>query len=101
MYIGTLRYNSLEKAELVKKDFSEMLSKVYYTSKTAGSPNYIPEDKEIDFTLEGVSFNSSKNKRYTYLYANNQDIMGFDSIAAQYHALTLKPQIPEEASITK
>lgn len=150
VYSGTLRYRSLEKAESVKNEFSEMLNKVYYTGNAAGSPHYIPEDKEIVFTEESVSFKISKNKKYNYLFNNNQevkvseysylgkvyqielpnltvywkikelgsakkfaddlvyfqkmhdfisvkDINRFDSLAAQYRALKIKPQIPEEA----
>ena len=74
VYSGTLRYNTLEKAESVKKEFSEMLGKVYYTGKAAGSPRYIPKEIEIEFTQESVSFNTSKNKRYTYLFNNIQEI---------------------------
>jgi tetratricopeptide (TPR) repeat protein len=149
VYSGALRYNSLEKVDSVRKEFSEMLGKVYYI-QTGGPPHYIPEDKELVVTQESVSFNISKTKKYTFLCSNNQDIkileysylgkvyeielpnltvywkikelesakkfaddlvyfqniqhfvkvndvIGFDSLAAHYRALKLKPAIPEEA----
>jgi tetratricopeptide (TPR) repeat protein len=148
IYIGTLRYSSPEKAESVKKEFSDMLSKVDYVlpGGAFASPHHIPEDKGVIVNQESVSFNISKNRKYTFLCVKDQeigiyrgkfyyialpninifwkvkdlefakrfvddlvyfqnmrdfvrvkDVRGFDSIAAQYRAIKVKPQIPEEA----
>jgi tetratricopeptide (TPR) repeat protein len=76
VYSGTLKYNSLEKQDFVKNEFSDMLSKVYYvqTDKSIKTPHYIPEDKGLVVTQESVSFSISKSKKYTFLFSNNQDI---------------------------
>jgi len=152
VYSGTLRYNSIEKKDVVTKEFSDMLSSVYYvqTDKTFKAPRYLPDDKELAVSQESVSFNISKSKKYTFLCSNNQEIkvleysylgkvyeidlpnltvywktkdlesakkfaddivyfqnmqnfirvkevIGFDSIAAQYRALKVKPPMSEEA----
>jgi len=76
VYVGTLRYHSAEKADLVKKEFSDLLNKVYYVQiyKAMTMPHYIPEDNGLVITKDSVSFNITKNKKYTFLCADKAEV---------------------------
>ena len=78
VYVGALKYNTLEKADLVKKEFSDLLSKVSFVRTTdklmLTPPRYIPDNKELTITKDSVTFNISKNKKYTLICGNTQDI---------------------------
>jgi len=77
VYSGRLRYNSAEKAEIVKKEFSDILNTVYYVhddSKLIMMPRPIPKDKVVVVTTDSVTFNISKNRKFTFLCANKQEI---------------------------
>jgi tetratricopeptide (TPR) repeat protein len=76
VYSGTLRYNTLEKLDSVKKEFSDMLGKVYSVNIGKSLKNlYIPEDKEVVVKQDGVSFNVTKKKeKYLFLYTTKQEI---------------------------
>jgi len=73
VYIGSLRYHSAEKADLVKKEFSDMLDKVYDV-QTGKMVHYIPEDKWLVITKDSVSFNITKHKKYTFLCVNKEEV---------------------------
>jgi len=76
VYIGSLKYNSVEKADQVKREFSDMLNKVYYvqTNKSIKTGHALPDEKDLTVTKDSVSFNITNRKKYTYLRANNQEV---------------------------
>jgi tetratricopeptide (TPR) repeat protein len=93
VYSGTLRYNSIEKLDSVKKEFSDMLGKVYSVNIGKSVKNlYIPEDKEVVVTQDNVSFNISKKDKYTLPYTNKQEvkILEYSYLGKEY-----KLELPE------
>lgn len=48
------------------------------TDKPIKTPHYIPEDKELTVTKDSVTFNISKNKKYTFFCSNTQDIKALE-----------------------
>jgi len=75
VYSGTLRYHTIEKLDSVKKEFSDMLGKVYCVHIGESLKSlFIPEDKEVVVTPDSVSFNVSKKDKYTLRFTNKQVI---------------------------
>ena len=153
VYSAELRCNFLEKADSIKKDFSDMLGKAYYVNiGKSARPWMIHEedDRKVVVTEDGVTFNATKKEKYTLHYSDKQeiiiqeysylgkvyeiklsgltvyykikdlefakrfaddlvyfqnmkdlvsvsDIKNFESIAADYRALKIKPPVAEEA----
>jgi tetratricopeptide (TPR) repeat protein len=90
VYRGVLRYHSTEKAELVKKEFSDALNKVAACVLSDNRSHFhLLENKDIVITLESVSFNVLKNKRFTFLCANKEEIKIFED-ASDWSSIDLQ-----------
>ena len=75
VYSGKLRSHSIEKVDSVKKEFSDLLDKVCYVNfGKSGSPRYIPDEKEVIVSQDHVIFKVTKNKKYTFVCTNKQEI---------------------------
>lgn len=74
VYSGTLRYNSTEKFEAVKKEFFDALKKVEYVHNDKTMAHRLPEDIELVVSKDSVSFKYSKNKKFVFLCATKLEI---------------------------
>jgi|GEM_PF-1504218 len=77
VYSGTLKCNVPEKADSIKKDFSDLLGKAYYVNiGESARPRFLHEDndKGVIVSRDTVSFNLTKKEKYALVCSDKQEI---------------------------